>query len=180
MNNITFRKCLLSDEKLLKQWFNRPHAQEFWDTTPEMWENVESYLHGKKILFDYWLGDYEGKPFCLVITSDAAEPAPGETVTEDHTTKWQEAKGITLTVDFMIGEEVFLGKGLAAVALKKFAEAQDSSVSALLIDPDVNNEKAVRAYERAGFVKVCTFSRKKNCFGVEQPDHQNYLMKMKL
>jgi hypothetical protein len=48
---ITFRKALISDEKLLKQWFEKPHVQEYWDNSPEMLENVLSYLNGKKILY---------------------------------------------------------------------------------------------------------------------------------
>lgn len=48
---ISFRKAIKSDQKLLKNWFNKSHVKEFWDNSSEMWGTVESYLNGHKILY---------------------------------------------------------------------------------------------------------------------------------
>ena len=83
---------------------------------------------------------------------------------------------MTLTIDFAIGEKSFLGKGFSAVTLKRFAEVQEPTVTAFLVDPEVKNERAVHVYDKAGFVKVGTFIRGKGFF----KGKPHYLMKMKI
>jgi RimJ/RimL family protein N-acetyltransferase len=144
---ISFRKAKKTDKKFLKEWFQKEHVQEFWDNSPEMWENCESYLDGNKQLFDYWICLYNSKPFGLILTSDASEEGPNKPGSTDYMVPWIEPEGKTLTIDFMIGEKAFLGKGLAHLTLKKFAESQDSIVAALLVDPEVKNAKAIHIYE---------------------------------
>ncbi len=160
---ITFRKAVLADRNLIKSWFEKPHTQEFWDTSERMWRNVENYLKGKKVLFDYWIGCYDGTPYSLVMTSDASESSD-EWGTNPLFERWVEPKGKTLTIDFMIGEEAFLGKGLSYETLIKFGEAQDPSVTALVIDPAADNSKAIHVYEKAGFLIVDTFAPKSGEF----------------
>jgi RimJ/RimL family protein N-acetyltransferase len=94
----------------------------------------------------------------------------------DYMIPWLEPEGKTLTIDFAIGEEAFLGKGLSSETLKKFAEDQEPSVSALLVDPEVKNEKAIHVYEKAGFIRVSTFIRGQGFFRGKP----HYLLKMKI
>ena len=154
---ISFNKACKADTNLLKQWFQKPHVQKFWDNSPEMWQNVESYLNGHKVLYDYWIGSLAGQPFCLVITSDASDDdsetdsaAPGS---DNSLQEYCEPHGKTWTVDFMIGEEAFLGKGLSYLALKAFMQ-QQKDIVAFLIDPEATNTKAIHVYEKAGFKEV--------------------------
>lgn len=173
---ITFRKAKKADQKLLKEWFNQEHVQEFWDNSQAMWDNCESYLNGKKKLFDYWICLYDSKPYGLIMTSNASEQDPDKPSTSDYMVPWIEQEGTTLTIDFMIGEKAFLGKGLSDITLKKFAEVQDPSVVALLVDPEVKNARAIHVYEKAGFVRVSTFTRGEGFFkGIP-----HYLMKLKI
>lgn len=173
---ISFRKTKKTDKKFLKEWFNKDHVKEFWDKSVEMWKNCESYLDGDKQLFDYWICLYDSKPYGLIITSDASEADPHKLENHDHTVPWIEPEGKTLTIDLIIGEKSFLGKGLAEITLKKFAEKQDPSVTALLVDPEVKNAKAIHIYEKVGFVRVSTFTRGEGFFkGVP-----HYLMKLKI
>jgi RimJ/RimL family protein N-acetyltransferase len=173
---ITFKKALKADKDLVHGWLKKPHVKEYWDNSEEMWENFENYLKGHKVLFDYWICYYDKEPFALIITSDASEPESGEQNTPDHFVPWLEPEGMTLTIDFAIGEKSFLGKGFSAVTLKRFAEVQDPSVTAFLVDPEVKNERATHVYDKAGFVKVGTFIRGKGFF----KGKPHYLMKKKL
>jgi RimJ/RimL family protein N-acetyltransferase len=165
---ISFRKAAKNDLELLKAWFNKPHVKEFWDNSKEMWENVESYLNGHKVLYDYWIGLFEKAPFCLIITSDASEKdlsekdlnAPGS---DNNFLPYLEPHGKTWTIDFMIGEESFLGRGLSHIALLKFTDDQ-RSVCSFLIDPAASNTKAIHIYEKAGFKKIATFIPKEGYF----------------
>ncbi len=173
---ITFKKAAKTDKKLVREWLDKPHVKEYWDNSKEMWDNFESYLKGSKILFDYWICLFNKEPFGLIMTSDASEPDPVTKEVLDYMVPWIEPEGKTLTIDFAIGEEVFLGKGLSSETLKKFAEAQDPSIKAFLVDPEVKNEKALHVYEKAGFVKVTTFIRGQGFFRGKP----HYLLKMKI
>lgn len=163
IKSISFRKLKKSDSELLKSWFNKSHVKEFWDNSSEMWENVESYLNGHKILYDYWIGFFDKDPFCLIITSDASENDPNAPGSDNCFLPWIEPQGKTWTIDFMIGEESFLGRGLSYQALCKFTEEQ-KEVSAFLIDPELSNTKAIHVYQKAGFEKVGSFIPKTGYF----------------
>lgn len=174
IKKITFKKAAKSDKDLVKGWLKKSHLKEYWDNREEMWENFESYLKGHKMLFDYWICSYDKQPFGLILTSDAAEPQSDQKQTPDHVVPWLEPEGITLILDFVIGEKSFLGKGYASATLKRFAEVQDQNVTAFLVDPEVKNERGIHVYEKAGFVKVATFIRGEGFF----KGKPHYLMKL--
>ena len=44
IQNITFKKASKDDKSMIHDWWNKPHVMEFWDNSPEMWQNVENYL----------------------------------------------------------------------------------------------------------------------------------------
>ncbi len=176
IDKITFKKAQKSNKDLVQGWLKKAHVKEYWDNSEEMWENFESYLKGRKVLFDYWICFYDKVPFGMIMTSDASEPEPGQKEPLDHFIPWLESEGMTLTIDFVIGEKSFLGKGLGSQTLQKFAEVQDPNVTAFLVDPEVKNERAVHVYEKAGFAKVSTFIRGKGFF----KGKPHYLMKMKI
>lgn len=71
------------------------------------------------------------------------------------------------TIDFMIGNEQFLGKGLASKSLQAFADfvkTIDAEIKQFLIDPTETNNKAIHVYEKAGFSKVAEFAPDKGHF----------------
>jgi RimJ/RimL family protein N-acetyltransferase len=176
LEKITFRKAVKTDKKLVLEWFEQPHMKEFWDTSKEMWNHFESYLKGTNELYDYWICSYGKEPYALIMTSNASEPDKGAAQAPDHFVPWIEPEGTTLTIDFAIGEEGYLGKGYSSTTLMQFAKFLDPSVTALLVDPEVKNEKAIHVYEKAGFVKVSTFIRGKGFF----KGKPHYLLKLKL
>lgn len=148
----SFRKAEISDRTLIQAWWNKPHVMEFWDNSPSMWANCEGFLQGNKVLFDYWIGNYADRPFCLILTSGINQAPP------EHFIPWLESVGETWTIDFMIGEEDLLGKGLAHLALITFSKFIPRSVSALIIDPAMTNPRAAHVYLKAGFVKIAQFT----------------------
>jgi len=163
MQKISFRKATLSDQNLLKIWFAKPHVQEYWDNSKEMWKNVVSYLNGEKILYDYWIGLLENIPFCLIITSDLSENDPRAPGSDNDFLTYIDPKETTWTVDFMIGEEAFLKRGLSYLALQKFIDWQ-KEVKNFVVDPEISNTRAIHCYEKAGFEKIATFIPKEGYF----------------
>lgn len=137
---------------MLKEWFQKPYIQEYWGTDNYTWNNlVNNIIHGKKDLFDYWIANYEKEPFALLLTTDANEGEP------EHLLPFVEKIGKTITLDIMIGNENFLGKGLAAKTITSFFDYLGTDISAVLIDPEITNKKAIHVYQKAGFSIVSKF-----------------------
>lgn len=152
-NIITFRLATSSYKPLIHTWWNKPYVREFWDNSTSMWQNVENYLDkGVKDLFDYWIGFYNDVPFALVMTSVMDKNAPA--IYQPHCTE----NGITRSIDFMIGEEAYIGKGLAHLTLQVFMESCPPTVTNFLIDPASSNQRAAHVYQKAGFKEVGRFT----------------------
>ncbi len=173
---ITFRKAVKADKKLVHEWLDKPHIKEYWDASKKMRENFDSYLKESKPFLDFWICSLDKEPFGLIKASDATEPDHDEERELDYFIPWTELEGVTLLVDFAIGEESFLGKGLSSETLKQFAKIQEPSVTAFLADPEAKNERAVHVFEKAGFARITTFIRGKGFF----KGKPHYLLKLKI
>ncbi len=58
----------------------------------------------------------------------------------------------TLGIDILIGEPNMIGKGLGGIIIQAFSDKLFSAgASRLMIDPDAGNERAIKAYTKAGF-----------------------------
>ena len=167
---IEFIKAKKSHLELVKEWWNKPHIAEWLDMSETMWNNFADYvLKGKKDLYDYWIGLCDGIPYSLLLTSEIVETELFDD--EEHLRAAIEGK--TYSIDFMIGNEEFLGKGLGAATLSEFRKFIGSEVKTFLIDPQCANIKATHVYEKAGFKIVDTFTPKAGFF----KNQKHYLMK---
>ncbi len=81
---------------------------------------------------------------------------------QDAYNKWLEDGKKTITLDLLIGEESFLGKGLASQMIQEFLSDNLLQVSTVLIDPESANFKAIHVYEKVGFKKIEEFIPKFN------------------
>jgi aminoglycoside 6'-N-acetyltransferase len=54
----------------------------------------------------------------------------------------------------LLGEADVIGKGIGPAAMQAFFATWDKKFDYAFADPDRNNKRAVRAYEKAGFEKV--------------------------
>ena len=163
---MNFRCATLDDKSLLIKWHKAAHVQEFWDTSDNQLNNMLGFLEGRKDIFEYWIcSDAKDIDFALIMTSEFIDDgSPGLENYEKYFAKG----GPTHSIDFMIGEESHLGRGLASVVLGSFMKFLKDRIGVtkvrFLIDPDQRNLKAVKAYERAGFKKVGEFTPKLGAF----------------
>ncbi|MDF2403392.1 MULTISPECIES: GNAT family N-acetyltransferase [Aeromonas] len=162
--SIAFEKATLQHKEQVLSWLNKPYVQEFWDNSDAYREDLDIFMKGRKItspyfdgIFDYWIGCKNGEPFCLMMSNKISE---GDEI-PDLWKSYLSKTGSTVSLDFMIGEEGFLGKGLAAIAINEFItffrSTIDATADTFIIDPERDNKKALRAYENAGFVKAGEF-----------------------
>ena len=129
---------------LLLRWFSAPHVRRWWGPPEEELALVEADLDGGR--FAMWIASQGGVPFAYVQDGDPDEfeesfdidPPPG-----------------ARAVDLLIGAPSHLGRGHAAPLLRAFAgHAAARGASALLLDPDAANDRALAAYARAGFEEI--------------------------
>lgn len=148
---IIFKKLDREYYGTLKEWWHSERVRVFWDNSPEMEQDVDNYvLKGEKTYYDYYIGLYDGVPYALVMTSEQTK--------EDFYEYYKEyisETGKTYAIDFMIGNEDFIGKHLSSITLRTFVEKySDEEADRFIIDPEFDNEVAFRCYKGAGFVDV--------------------------
>lgn len=172
-----FRKAQLLDQNIIFEWLDKPHVKMFWDNSEAHRNDIVLFINGRKEvssyfygLFTYWIGCDCTTPFCFLMTSDLSQlPNQSE---KQHLSK----TGKTVSIDFMIGDEDYVGKGLAAHTLKQFMEFMrktDALIDTFIIDPDIENTKAQHVYEQAGFEVVSTYTVGQGYFSGKD----NFLMK---
>lgn len=169
-NKIHFKKASLDHQAIIFSWLDEPHMKEFWDNSEAHRDDILNYIHGRKQHYfygttEYWIGYIEDQPFSFIL-SDQILPSEKELNTLHR--KYLSIEGHTIGIDFGIGNTAFLGKGLAAPTLQAFIEFYkaeiDSKADTFFIDPDENNPKAFRVYEKAGFKKVGHYIMKGGAF----------------
>ena len=162
---ITFQKASLDYREPILQWLEEPHVKEFWDNSLQHREDILIFMEGRTEpspywdgIFDYWVGLIDNEPFCLLMTSEILPAQPDLTeVWKAHLSK----TGRTFSIDFMIGNTKYLGRGLGGPTLEAFTLFinQDKSIDTFLIDPADTNPRAKHVYEKGGFKTVATFFR---------------------
>src|SRR5437870_4844585 len=152
---IAFRALEQSDMPLMAKWLNEPHVHEWYDadepgdldsiTTRYMPctngdEPVQAYIilyHGNPIGYiqGYDLKDYPDEMQAMGVDEHAAG------------------------MDLFIGEADTVGRGVGTAVIKRFLKEKLFShpgIDSCIIDPEPDNKRAIRAYEKTGFTYVRT------------------------
>ncbi|MCP5469295.1 MAG: GNAT family N-acetyltransferase [Chlamydiales bacterium] len=133
---------------MVKKWLAQDYVAKFWhgQGLQNTLEAIDRFVDGKEKLFTLWIAYKDEIPFAFLMTSNI-DPK------ESHFCNYCEEEAISL--DLLIGDQHFLGKGLAAPMIQKFVKQFD--VRNVFIDPGVENKKAIHVYEKAGFKKLEEF-----------------------
>jgi aminoglycoside 6'-N-acetyltransferase len=136
-----FRRARRQDLILLRSWLRTPDVRPWWGDPEEQIALLEEDLNDPRMVMR--IVSHQGRPFAYVQDYDA------------HA--WSQAHFTHLppgsrAIDAFIGEPDMIGRGHGSTFLRLLAErlvAEGAPVVA--VDPDVENLRARRAYERAGF-----------------------------
>jgi len=150
MSEPAFRPLRFVDLVLVSHWQNRPHVARWWREPADLASITSRYsptIDGPDPT-DVFIIEFEGEAIGLIqryLLRDNPE--------------WAAAIGIPdgAGIDYFIGEETMLGKGLGARAIGRFA--QDTFVrypaNALVVAvPQQDNVASWRALEKAGFQRL--------------------------
>ena len=137
-----FHPMSADDLPLVRAWLARPHVREWWGDPDAQFGIVSGDLHEPAM--DQYVVSLDHVPFgylqCYRLTDwnigFGAQPA--------------ETRGI----DQMIGEAGMVGRGHGPGFIRAFIEGLlASGTPRVVVDPDPENARAIRAYEKAGFLK---------------------------
>ena len=148
---VTLRPMSVDELPLLAGWLGQPHVAEWWEGEPSDLPSVRAN----------YAGHFDGteKITMVVISVDGGPVGWLEWYwLHDHL---DYAEGFPLPpdaigVDISVGDPGEVGRGVGRRALglllHEVLPAEAPGFSAVFIDPDPNNERAVRCYAAAGFV----------------------------
>lgn len=136
------RRATIADAALLDDWRGRAHVQAgFGAEDPPDWEEELSI---NEDWHDPVIAEVDGRPVgYMEIIDPAREP----------THYWGDVEDNLRAIDIFIGNAADLGKGYGA-QMMRLALARcftPPEITAVIIDPLVSNDDAIRFYERLGF-----------------------------
>ena len=160
MPEIRFQPLTETDFPLLLKWLEEPHVKAWWDqgtnwTLDLVKQKYASYTKGYKLdqgikkPIHAYLALTDEVPIAYVQFYNAWDFERDDPLDSKILPKSLAA------LDIYIGESSFLKKGFAPLILKKFLSEQVKPLFAhCLVDPDIQNISAIRAYENAGFKAI--------------------------
>ena len=138
-----FRPMSADDLPLLRRWLAMPHVTEWWGDAGEQFDLVSGDLDEPAM--DQFVVVAQEGPFAYLQCYDpAAWPEGGLGV---------HPKG-TRGIDQFIGEVDMVNRGHGSAFIRAFTDdLLGAGTPRIVTDPDPRNARAIRAYEKAGFVK---------------------------
>lgn len=80
--NIRFEKVTLKHQKIIFEWLEEPHVQEFWNNSQAHKDDILNFIGGRKKPssyanghYAYWVGLIDEEPYSLIMT---IQEHPGE------------------------------------------------------------------------------------------------------
>ncbi len=137
-----FRPMTSADLPKVRQWLEAPHVRQWWGDPEQQFHLVSGDLD-----------ELAMEQFIVV----AGDQAFGYLQCYDLT-RWNTGFGPqvagTRGLDLFIGEKEFIERGHGSALIRCFVDACfRQGVPRMVTDPDPENVRAVRAYEKAGFAK---------------------------
>jgi RimJ/RimL family protein N-acetyltransferase len=142
---------------LIHAWTNQGYVQEWLHGEGLQWtlNDLDQFSQGSSF-FQHWIAFDKEIPFAYLLTASA------EYDSDDPFCRWCTQGAKTISLDVIIGNPSYLGKKISHKLIQQFLLSKFSDVDEVLIDPDVQNIRAIRAYQKAGFQPLGDFIPKNN------------------
>lgn len=166
MTRYTFRSPEVTQRSLIHHWLQQDyisewiHGQGLQNTLTGLDRFFLHQAEGKELnrqtkITQHWIG-YDGeKPFVYLLTSNVFKDNQ-----DDEYAKYSVTDGHAITLDIFIVDKNYLGKGYAPEIIRQFLLTHCSDVAEVFIDPEKQNKRAIRVYQKVGFQVVGEFLAK--------------------
>jgi RimJ/RimL family protein N-acetyltransferase len=146
---LSFRPVTAADYPLLRRWLNAPHISEWWGAPEEELGFIRDMVEGRDTTRPYLI-ELDGEPVGYIQCWFIGHHQNARWLA-DHP-RLAELPSDAVGVDLSIGEASLLSRGIGSAALAAFVRMLlAEGHRTIIIDPDPENARAVRAYARAGF-----------------------------
>jgi aminoglycoside 6'-N-acetyltransferase len=137
-----FRPMQPADLPLIRRWLALPHVREWWGDPDEQYTLVSGDLDEPAM--DQFIVSATAGPFGYLQCYDL--------------TAWNSGFGTqpqgTRGIDLFIGEPDMIARGHGSALIRSFVDDRlKNGAPRMVTDPDPDNGRAIRAYEKAGFVR---------------------------
>ena len=152
-STIEFVPLAHRDLELMASWLHAPHWREWWGEPDAELDHVVDMIEGRDSTRPY-LFHVDGVPLGYIQLWFIADQRRHDDVLAEH--PWLSLLADdTVGVDLSIGDPARLSQGIGSCTLRLFTERLSAQGHAtIIIDPDPDNRRAVRAYEKASFRAV--------------------------
>ena len=146
---IDFEPVAENHYPLLKRWLNESHWREWWGDPDIELGYIVDMVEGRDTTRPY-IFNVNGAPMGYI---QVWLIGPHQTEDWSKDNPWlMELPSHAVGIDLSIGEADKLSKGIGSAVLRRFVEnLKAEGHTAIIIDPDPANARAVRAYTKAGF-----------------------------
>ena len=144
-----FHPMSADDLPMVRSWLTAPHVREWWGEPETELGYMRDMIEGRDTT----------RPFIFSVDSEPVGYIQYWFVGHHQNANWiaehpwlSELPADAVGVDLTIGEPAWLSRGIGSAVLREFVERlRGLGYRTIVIDPDAVNQRAVRAYEKAGF-----------------------------
>jgi aminoglycoside 6'-N-acetyltransferase len=143
---LLLRRLCDCDVPLMESWVHAGHVAP-WFGRPEEWLHEIRNRHGEFSFLTHFIAEFDGKPIGFCQYYDCF-----------HAKKYEDwpfvtALGETFSLDFLIGEPEYLGRGLGNAMIAGLLDIlRNAGAKSVAVHPDEKNEASRRVFLANGFV----------------------------
>uniref|UniRef100_UPI003523CB49 GNAT family N-acetyltransferase n=1 Tax=Mesorhizobium sp. RCC_202 TaxID=3239222 RepID=UPI003523CB49 len=136
-----FRPVTEKDLPLIDGWLREPHVAQWWDDPEKGIAEIREHMDSVSV--EPLIVELDGRPIAYLQSYDPH-------MEDDH--PYADQPFGTLGIDLSIGPPELVGVGHGSAIVRQFVDALfEEGAPRVIIDPNPNNARAIRAYEKAGF-----------------------------
>jgi len=142
--SMILRKCTDNDISTIETWLNKEYIKK-WYGDPNEWLDEIRNLSGAFDWLNHFIAEHEGTPIGFCQYYDCSKTPKGY--------EWDNEPPGTFGIDYMIGEEQFLKKGLGSAMIQLLIDLikSNENVKQIFADPVKENKASIKLLEKNGF-----------------------------